>query len=103
MAEIIAQDPNGEPSGLNVDAQSNSGRVFARLKPRKQRKLSADEIIDELRPKFAQVLDGRVFLTNPPALRIGGFYNRSPYAFTLPGPNPDELDHQPTILDNVLR
>ena len=44
----------------------NQGRIFARLKPRDQRKLSADRIIEELRPKLAKVVGMRVFegLTN---------------------------------------
>ncbi len=37
------------------------------LKPRSERKLSADEIIQELRPKLATVPGIRVFLQNPPA------------------------------------
>ena len=43
-----------------------------RLKPRSERELSADEIIQELRPKLAQVPGVHVFLQNLPSIRIGG-------------------------------
>ena len=33
----------------------------------------------------------RVFLTNPPAIRIGGFQSRSQYQYTLQDPDTDEL------------
>jgi len=38
------------------------------LKPRKERKLTADQVIEELRPKFARVPGVRVVLSNPPAI-----------------------------------
>ncbi len=83
FAQILSKDPNVEATGVNVSGTSNFGRAEVRLKPRKERKLSADEIINELRPKVAQVPGARIFLTNPPALRIGGFGGRSQYIFTL--------------------
>jgi len=33
----------------------NSGTVFMRLKPRKERKVSVDEFIQEIRPKLAKI------------------------------------------------
>src|SRR5665647_2046060 len=67
------------------------GRLNVDLKPRNERTLSADEIIDELRPKLATVPGVRVFLTNPPAIRIGGMQSRSQYQFALQGIDTDEL------------
>ncbi len=96
VARIIGADPNVEAymstigaSGPNATA--NSGRVFARLKPRAQRSLSADEVIEELRPKLAQVPGIRAFVQNPPPIRIGGSLTKSLYQFTLQGPDTDEL------------
>jgi hydrophobic/amphiphilic exporter-1 (mainly G- bacteria), HAE1 family len=67
------------------------GRLDVELKPRNQRSLTADQIIDELRPKLARVPGVRAFLTNPPAIRIGGMQSRSQYQFTLQSPDTDEL------------
>ena len=61
------------------------------LKPRDERALDADQVIEELRPKFARIPGIRVFLTNPPAIRIGGMMTRSQYQFTLQDPDTDEL------------
>ena len=91
------QDPNVDalharasaPRGPN--AAGNQGRIFMRLKPRSERKLSADEVIEELRPKLAAVPGIRVFLQNPPPIRIGGQLTKSLYQFTLQGPDTDEL------------
>ena len=47
------------------------------LKPRDERKLTADEVIEELRPKLARVPGVRVILSNPPPIRIGGQMSRS--------------------------
>src|SRR5262245_18645146 len=60
VARIVGADPNVEAYVSSIGAggstsTSNSGRIFARLKPRAERKLSADEVIEELRPKLAQV------------------------------------------------
>ena len=70
MAEIVGKDPNVESlmssvgaSGSNVSG--NSGRIFIRLKPRAERALSADEIIQELRPKLAGVPGIRVVPADP--------------------------------------
>ena len=69
----------------------NSGRLNVDLKPRDERTLSADQVIEELRPKLATVPGVRVYLTNPPAIRIGGRQSRSQYQYTLQGTNTEEL------------
>ena len=52
-----------------------------RLKPRNERKLSADEIIQELRPKLAKVAGISVFLKNVPSIQIGGTSSKSQYQY----------------------
>ena len=108
VARIIGADPNVEAymstigaSGPNATA--NSGRVFARLKPRAQRSLSADEVIEELRPKLAQVPGIRAFVQNPPPIRIGGSLTKSLYQFTLQGPDTDELYRVAPQLEQRLK
>jgi len=89
VAAILAKDPNielfGSFMGLGGNQQSpmNQGRFFIRLKPRKERKLTPEQIIEELRPKLATVPGIRVFLANPPMVRIGGNQIRTLYQFTL--------------------
>jgi HAE1 family hydrophobic/amphiphilic exporter-1 len=86
---ILEKDPNVAAFTANVGGYGT--RLNVDLKDRDQRTLTADEIIDELRPKLARVPGIRVYLTNPPAIRIGGFQSRSQYQYTLQDPDTDEL------------
>ena len=89
VAAIMAKDPNielfGSFMGLggNQNSPINQGRFFIQLKPRTKRKLSPEQIIEELRPKLATVPGIRVYLANPPMVRIGGNQIRTLYQFTL--------------------
>ncbi len=105
IAAIIAKDPNvdGFMSSIGVGTGTNTGRLFMRLKPRSERKLSADEIIQELRPKLAKVPGIRVFLKNIPSIQIGGTSSKSLYQFTLQGQNTNELYRSATDFETRLR
>jgi HAE1 family hydrophobic/amphiphilic exporter-1 len=108
VARIIGADPNVDAYMSSIgasgpNATANSGRVFARLKPRSERALSADEVIEELRPKLAQVPGIRAFVQNPPPIRIGGTLTKSLYQFTLQGPETDELYRVAPQLEQRLR
>ncbi len=89
IMDILSKDPNVAAYTANVGGPG--ARLNVDLKPRTERTLTADQIIDELRPKLARVPGIRVFLTNPPAIRIGGFQSRSQYQYTLQDPDTDEL------------
>ena len=89
-AKIVAADPNvdGFMSSIGAGGSSatlNNGRMFMRLKPRSERKLSADQIIQELRPKLAQVPGINVYLQNPPLIRVGGMLTKALYQYSLAG------------------
>ncbi|MCL4524692.1 MAG: efflux RND transporter permease subunit, partial [Acidobacteria bacterium] len=93
----------GMGGGGPVGGAGNTGRIFMRLKPRNERKLSADEVIQELRPKFAKVPGIRVFMQNLPPIRIGGQLTKSQYQFTLQSPSTTELYEQAIQLEARLR
>jgi HAE1 family hydrophobic/amphiphilic exporter-1 len=74
------------------------GRIFVTLKPRSKRKLNADEVIQELRPKLAKVPGIQAFLQNPPPIRLGGQLTKGQYQFTLQSPEIKELyEHAPKL------
>ena len=54
-----------------------SGRFIMRLKPRAERKLTPEQMIEEMRPKLDAIPGVRRYLTNPPLVRIGGTADRS--------------------------
>jgi HAE1 family hydrophobic/amphiphilic exporter-1 len=70
-------------AGGGGSTASNAGRLVIRLKPRGQRKLSADDVIRELQPKLARVPGIRAYLQNPPVISVGGRVAKSQYQFTL--------------------
>jgi HAE1 family hydrophobic/amphiphilic exporter-1 len=96
IAEIVRLDDNVEACSSTVGTggstvSSNAGRMFIRLKPRRDRTLSADQIIVQLRKKTAQVPGIKVYFQNPPPIRIGGRAAKSLYQFTVQGPDASEL------------
>jgi hydrophobic/amphiphilic exporter-1 (mainly G- bacteria), HAE1 family len=80
----------------------NSGRLILRLLPRHARKRHVEEIIQDLRPKFAAVPGIRVFMQNPPLIRIGGMVSKNLYQYTLQGPDLQELYQWAPVLEKGL-
>jgi HAE1 family hydrophobic/amphiphilic exporter-1 len=98
VADIIRQNPNVEAlmstvggTGASTLGGPNFGQMVVRLKPRSQRKELVNEIIDQLRPKVASVPGMKVYLQNPPTIRIGGQVTKSLYQISLISPNKEEL------------
>jgi HAE1 family hydrophobic/amphiphilic exporter-1 len=86
VADIIKQDPN--VLNLTSNVGGNQGRLSIDLKPLAPdgpRKLSADDVINELRKKLVGIPGVRTYLVNPPAIRIGGQNTRAQYQYTLTG------------------
>ncbi len=64
----------------------NVGRIIVRLKSRDERKLGADQVIQELRRSFAGGAQGlRVFMNNPPSINIGGLVGNADYQMVVQG------------------
>ena len=108
LAAIVSEDPNiaafmSAVGASGVSVATNTGRMFMRLKPRKERTLSADEIIQELRPKLSQVPGIMMFMQNLPAIRIGGTLTKSQYQFTLQSPDTGELYRAAVELESKMR
>jgi hydrophobe/amphiphile efflux-1 (HAE1) family protein len=94
---ILRQDPNilsftsyiGSGSGGQT---GNNGRFYVNLKPWGERKLTAAQVIDELRPKLAKLEGLRVFLQVRQDIQVGGRVTRTQYEYTLQDADLDELD-----------
>jgi HAE1 family hydrophobic/amphiphilic exporter-1 len=61
------------------------------LKPRTERTATARQIIDRLRPQFAQVPGANVFLTPTQDINVGARIGRGAYQYTLQDADVDEL------------
>ena len=84
---LLANDPNVAGYTANVGGHGRRAAERGPQAAQPARTLTADQVIEELRPKLARVPGIRVFLTNPPAIRIGGMMTRSQYQFTLQDPD----------------
>lgn len=108
VADIVQRDPNvvefySSVGTSSIATTSNQGVMFFRLKPPSERRLSVEQVIEELRPKLSKVPGINVFMQNPPVIRVGGQLTKSLYQFTLQGPDTDELYHYVQILEAKMR
>jgi len=96
VAGILAADPAVRTLASFVGASGprptvNSGTMVINLKPPGERGESANQIIARLRPMVNTVPGVRVFLQNPPPIRIGGMITSAQFQYTLQGSRLDEL------------
>ena len=95
VAEIVKADPNvaafmSSVGSTGPNGSANGGSMTIRLVPREQR-LSADQVIAELRQKVNHIPGLSVYLRNPPSIRIGGMSTASEYQFTVQSNDFNEL------------
>ncbi|HEV2198853.1 MAG TPA: efflux RND transporter permease subunit [Bryobacteraceae bacterium] len=98
-AAVMAADPDveeffssvGTGGGGGNQQSINQGMLYARLKPRAQRKSTPEQIMERMRPKLDAIPGMRTYLSNPPMIRIGGFQTRALYQFTLQSPDLNAL------------
>jgi multidrug efflux pump len=70
---------------------TNTGMVFVILKPLNQRKISAADVINRLRPHLNQITGATTFLQASQDLRIGGRGANAMYQYTIQADNIDDL------------
>lgn len=105
--QVILHDPNVQSFTSYIGAGSggqtgNNGRFYINLKPWSERSLTAQQVIEELRPKLAKVEGMRVFLQAAQDIRIGGRLSRTQYEYTLQDADIDELERwAPRVMDKL--
>ena len=96
LVDIVLKDPAVATVGMSLVANGaqmqNNGRFFITLKPRDQRDVSADEVIQRLRPQLAKVEGAALFLQVAQDINVGGRLSRTQYQYTLQDANLDELN-----------
>ncbi|HJZ13075.1 MAG TPA: efflux RND transporter permease subunit, partial [Acidobacteriota bacterium] len=105
--DVIQQNPNIKvffsTAGSRGFTGSNTGIVFVHLKPRSEREFTVDEVIQQMRAPLSEIPGMRVYLQNPPPIRIGGQLSKSLYQLTLQSADFDELYQYAPILEAKLR
>ena len=108
LADVVAQDPDtgafvSSMGGGFAGATNNMGRLFIALKPLDQRVGgSLQDYINRLRPKFAKIEGGKLFLQPIPDVRTGARLAKTEYQYTLQDANLAELyEWAPKILGGL--
>jgi len=106
LLEVVARDPDVASFGTVIGGNRpvNNDFVVLGLKPRGERTASADDIINRLRPKLAQVPGATLFMQAAQDLNIGGRTTRTQYQYTLTDADIDELnDWAPKLLERLQK
>ena len=93
FVDMIKKDPAVQNVGAVTGGNSavNTGFVYLALKPLEDRKISASQVIDRLRPKLISIPGATVFLQAGQDLRIGGRMSSAQYQYTIQSDNVDDL------------
>src|SRR5208282_1328497 len=102
LGAIAKMDPGVDTvlvfTGGGGGTTTNTGRVFIALKPLAQRKATADQIVNRLRPKLAVVPGATLFLQAVQDVRIGGRQSAAQYQYTIQSDNLQTLNHWGAVL-----
>ena len=81
----------------------NQGRGFVVLKPLEERKISAMDVIERLKPKLAQIQGATLYLQPAQDITIGARISKTQYQYTLYDADSRELNHWTEIFLNKLK
>jgi hydrophobe/amphiphile efflux-1 (HAE1) family protein len=93
LMAVVSKDPDvaGSMAFLGGGRPLNNGFTMISLKPRDERKASADQVIRRLRREIAKVPGATLFLQSAQDVNVGGRTSRTQYQYTLEDADLDEL------------
>ena len=106
MVKIIKQDPavahvNAYTGGRG---STNGGFIYIALKPLSERKVSAMDVINRIRPKIGRLPIASAFFQPVQDLRIGGRSSNALYQYTVQSDNVQDLAHWgPLLFQNMKK
>jgi hydrophobe/amphiphile efflux-1 (HAE1) family protein len=108
FADIILTDPAvlrvvGFAGATAGNASENTARMFILLKPVRERHVSAQEVIQRLRPKVAQVVGAKFFMQAGQDVTVGGRLTQTEYQYTLTDTDTAELNHWAPIIQERMQ
>jgi hydrophobe/amphiphile efflux-1 (HAE1) family protein len=104
---IIRADPAvsgvvGFVGATGGNAAENTARIFVQLKPRNERDVSAQQIIQRLRPKVAQVQGAKFYMQAGQDVTVGARLTQTEYQYTLTDTDTAELNHWAPIIQQQM-
>lgn len=108
VEEVVAADPAVSAVGSTIGGSIwsgaiNNGRLWIALKPFAERKLTSEQVVSRLRQSVKTVPGASVWLSAVQDLRMGGRSSRSPFQFTLWGPDTEALDRYAPLVETKLK
>jgi HAE1 family hydrophobic/amphiphilic exporter-1 len=108
VINAVLRDPAVASVGSQIGAGGgtttlNDGRMFIALKPRDQRDASADQIINRLRPKLAQIQGITLYMQAAQDITIGARLSKTQYQYTLADADEGELNHWAAVFLDKFR
>jgi hydrophobe/amphiphile efflux-1 (HAE1) family protein len=107
FATIIRADPAvfgviGFAGSTGGNASGNAARMFIQLKPFNERDVSAQQVIQRLRPKVAQVMGAKFYMQALQDVTVGGRLTQTEYQYTLTDTDTEELNHWAPIIQQQM-
>jgi len=103
IMDIIRTDPAIDSiSGFTGGGRRNSGFMYISLKPIRERKVSADQVMARLRPKLVREAGAMLFLQSVQDIRVGGRSSGAAYQYTLQAEDLTELRVWEKRIKNAL-
>src|ERR1019366_9547452 len=100
----VAAESYSVASGYGgTSATVNTGRITFRLKPRNERKLSADELIPIMGSALRAVPGITSYVVNTPTINIGGRASKGQYQYTMTGGNLPSLYKAAQAMEAIMR
>ncbi len=104
LVTAVKEDPAvATVAAFTGGSQTNSGFVFASLKPLAERHISADQVIGRLRSKISSVAGASLFLQAGQDIRMGGRPTGAQYQYTLQANDLNDLRAWAPKLTEALR
>jgi len=97
LVAVIKADP-AVKNVVGYVGTGNTGFIYIALKPLNERKITAPDIINRLRPKLNRLPVASAFLQAAQDLRIGGRGSNALYQYTIQADNVQDLSHWGPIL-----
>jgi hydrophobe/amphiphile efflux-1 (HAE1) family protein len=84
------------------NATESSGRLMIQLKSFEDRDVTADQVIQRLRPVVGQIQGIKFFMQAGQDITVGGRLSRTQYQYTLTDTDIDELNHWAPIFEETM-
>jgi HAE1 family hydrophobic/amphiphilic exporter-1 len=109
VAKLAAADPNidevlARAGGANASRTNNQGFLLMRTKPRDQRpEKDINKVVQKLRRSLNTIPGIKVFVLNPPAIRVGERLSNADYQYTMQDLDLDTLYKWVRIMVDEIR